>query len=147
MHLSCFPVEFWIFSAFFDNDQIKISNVMVLRIEMYRYSLLPLVSYISQMLFYSFRYCPLGLPDIYYFLAFLTVYSVNCVCCLTVRIFLYLFNFRNFYIFDSSHLFINFLILFFFNFEVKQCANISWKYDNTGFAMEKRPSLFIFKHG
>ena len=102
MNLSCFPVEFWIFSAFFDNDEIKISNVMVLRIEMNWYSFFPLVSYISQMLFYSFRYCPLGLPDIYYFLALLTVYSVNCVCCLTVCIFWYLFNFRNFYIISGN---------------------------------------------
>ena len=26
---------------------------------------------------------------------------------------------------------------FFLNFEVKQCGNLYWKYDNTGFAMEK----------
>ena len=32
----------------------------------------------------------------------------------------------------------------FLNFEVKQCANIYWKYDNTGFAMEKKPIFFNF---
>ena len=30
------------------------------------------------------------------------------------------------------------------NFEVKQCANIYWKYDNTGFAMEKKPNFCYF---
>ena len=33
---------------------------------------------------------------------------------------------------------------FFLNFEVKQCGNLYWKYDNTGFAMEKKPSFFYF---
>ena len=33
------------------------------------------------------------------------------------------------------------------NFEVKQCANIYWKYDNNGFAMEKKPNFFIFQNG
>ena len=39
-----------------------------------------------------------------------------------------------------------FLIIF-LNFEVKQCAIIYWKYDNTGFAMEKKPNFFIFQNG
>ena len=33
----------------------------------------------------------------------------------------------------------------FLNFEVKQCANIYWKYDNTGFAMEKKQFFLFFK--
>ena len=33
---------------------------------------------------------------------------------------------------------------FFLNFEVEQCGNLYWKYDNTGFAMEKKPSFFLF---
>ena len=42
--------------------------------------------------------------------------------------------------------FISLSFLFIFlNFEVKQCANIFWKYDNAGFAMEKKPNFFIFK--
>ena len=42
--------------------------------------------------------------------------------------------------------FISLSFLFIFlNFEVKQCANMYWKYDNTGFAMEKKPNLFFFK--
>ena len=42
---------------------------------------------------------------------------------------------------------LSFLIIF-LNFEVKKCANIYWKYDNTGFAMEKRSSfVFIFQNG
>ena len=41
--------------------------------------------------------------------------------------------------------FISLSFLFtFLNFEVKQCANIYWKYDNTGFAMEKKPNFFYF---
>ena len=36
---------------------------------------------------------------------------------------------------------------FFLNFEVKQCANIYLKYDNTGFVMEKKPNFFIFQNG
>ena len=44
--------------------------------------------------------------------------------------------------------FISLSFLFIFlNFEVKQCANIYWKYDNTGFAMEKKPNFFIFQNG
>ena len=35
-------------------------------------------------------------------------------------------------------------ISFFLNFEVKHCGNLYWKYDNTGFAMEKKPCFFIF---
>ena len=42
--------------------------------------------------------------------------------------------------------FLVFLFLFFLNFEVKQCLNIYWKYDNTGFAMEKK-SNFFFQNG
>ena len=38
---------------------------------------------------------------------------------------------------------LSFLFIF-LNFEVKQCANIYWKYDNTGFAMEKKPNFFLF---
>ena len=42
------------------------------------------------------------------------------------------------------HFFISLFFLFIFlNFEVKQCANIYWKYDNTGFAMEKKPNFFF----
>ena len=37
--------------------------------------------------------------------------------------------------------------IIFLNFEVKQYANIYWKYDNTGFAMEKKPNFFIFQYG
>ena len=33
---------------------------------------------------------------------------------------------------------------FFLNFEVKHRGNLYWKYDNTGFAMEKKPSFFYF---
>ena len=40
--------------------------------------------------------------------------------------------------------FISLFFLFFLNFEVKQCGNLYCKYDNTGFAMEKKPSFFIF---
>ena len=36
-----------------------------------------------------------------------------------------------------------FIILSFF-FSVKHCGNLYWKYNNTGFAMEKKPSFFIF---
>ena len=37
---------------------------------------------------------------------------------------------------------------YFLNFEVKQCANIHWKYDNTGFAMGNKPNFFfIFQNG
>ena len=44
--------------------------------------------------------------------------------------------------------FISLSFLFIFlNFEVKQCVNIYWKYDNTGFAMEKKPNFFIFQNG
>ena len=44
--------------------------------------------------------------------------------------------------------FISLSFLFIFlNFEVKQCANMYWKYDNTGFAMEKKPNCFIFQNG
>ena len=44
--------------------------------------------------------------------------------------------------------FISLSFLFnFLNFEVKQCANIYWKYDNTGFEMEKKPNFFIFQNG
>ena len=39
-------------------------------------------------------------------------------------------------------LYLSFFI--FLNFEVKQCANIYWKNDITGFAMEKKPSFFLF---
>ena len=31
----------------------------------------------------------------------------------------------------------------FLNFEVKQCADINWKYANTGFSMEKKPNFFL----
>ena len=45
-------------------------------------------------------------------------------------------------------IFISLSFLFIFlNFEVKQCVNIYWKYDNTGFAMEKKPNFFIFQNG
>ena len=42
---------------------------------------------------------------------------------------------------------LSFLFIF-LNFEVKQCANIYWKYmyDNTWFAMEKKPNFFIFQN-
>ena len=41
--------------------------------------------------------------------------------------------------------FISLSFLFIFlNFEVKQCVNIYWKYDNTGFAMKKKPNFFLF---
>ena len=44
--------------------------------------------------------------------------------------------------------FISLSFLFIFlNFEGKQCANMYWKYDNTGFAMEKKPNFFIFQNG
>ena len=44
--------------------------------------------------------------------------------------------------------FISLSFLFIFlNFEVKQCANMYLKYDNTGFAMEKKPNVFIFQNG
>ena len=44
--------------------------------------------------------------------------------------------------------FISLSFLFIFlNLEVKQCANMYWKYDNTGFAMEKKPNFFIFQNG
>ena len=39
------------------------------------------------------------------------------------------------------------LLFIFLNFDVKQCANIYWKYDNTGFAMGKKPNFFIFQNG
>ena len=43
-------------------------------------------------------------------------------------------------------IFISLSFLFIFlNFEVKQCANIYWKYDNTGFAMKKKPIFLFFK--
>ena len=44
--------------------------------------------------------------------------------------------------------FISLSFLFIFlNFEVKQwhCANIYWKYDNTGFTKEKKPNFLFFK--
>ena len=44
-----------------------------------------------------------------------------------------------FFFYSLSFLFI------FLNFEVKQCANIYCKYDNTEFAMEKKPNFFFFK--
>ena len=49
----------------------------------------------------------------------------------------------NYYYFFIS---LSFLFIF-LNFEVKQCANMYWKYDNTGFAMEKKPNFFIFQNG
>ena len=36
------------------------------------------------------------------------------------------------------------LSFFSLNFEVKRCANIYWKYDNTGFAMEKLLNFYLF---
>ena len=46
------------------------------------------------------------------------------------------------FLFSWSFLFI------FLNFEVKQCANMHWKYDNTGFAFKKKPNFFfIFQNG
>ena len=49
------------------------------------------------------------------------------------------------YLFSLSRIFfISLFFLFFLNFEVKQCGSLYWKYDNTGFAMEKKPSFFIF---
>ena len=52
--------------------------------------------------------------------------------------------------FSQNQFFVSFpclSFLFFLNFEVKQCANMYWKYDNTGFAMEKKPNFFIFQNG
>ena len=56
---------------------------------------------------------------------------------------------------SSSPSIIKYLLLFFFiswsflfvflHFEVKQCTKIYWKYDNTGFAMEKKPNFLFFK--
>ena len=39
---------------------------------------------------------------------------------------------------------LSFLFIF-LNLEVKQCANLYWKYDNTGFAMEKKPIFYFSK--
>ena len=51
---------------------------------------------------------------------------------------LYLFSLiKDFFYFPVS--------FFFLNFEVKQCGNLYCKYDNTWFAMEKKPSFFIFQ--
>ena len=55
----------------------------------------------------------------------------------------------------DKHFFQNQIIFFislsfsfiFLNFEVKQCANIYWKYDNTGFAMEKKPNFVTVQNG
>ena len=47
---------------------------------------------------------------------------------------------------QNQFFFISLSLLFIFlNFEVKQCANMYWKYDNTGFAMEKKPNFFILQ--
>ena len=48
------------------------------------------------------------------------------------------------YIFFIKFFFIILSFFFFLNFEVKHCGNLFWKYDNTGFAMEKKPSFFNF---
>ena len=50
----------------------------------------------------------------------------------------YIFLWINLFIFSFSFLFI------FLNFEAKQSANIYWKYDDKGFAIEKRPRAFLF---
>ena len=36
------------------------------------------------------------------------------------------------------------LSFFLSQFRIKHCGNLYWKYDNTGFAMEKKPSFFYF---
>ena len=36
-------------------------------------------------------------------------------------------------------------LFIFLNFEVKQCVNMYWKYDNPGFAMEKKPNFYFSK--
>ena len=46
--------------------------------------------------------------------------------------------------FPHHGLFFLFPCLFFLNFEVKHCGNLYWKYDNTGFAIEKKPSFLLF---
>ena len=49
--------------------------------------------------------------------------------------------------FPYQGFFYNLVFLFFFlNFEVKHCGNLYWKYDNTGFAMEKKPSFLFFQN-
>ena len=49
------------------------------------------------------------------------------------------FSFQYIYFFIS----LSFLFIF-LNFAVKRCANVYWKYDNTGFAREKKPNFFLF---
>ena len=48
------------------------------------------------------------------------------------------------YIFLIKDFFISLSFFFFSQFRRKPCRNLYWKYDNTGFAMEKKPSFFIF---
>ena len=48
---------------------------------------------------------------------------------------------QNYYFFFISLSF----VFIFLNFEVKQCVNIYWKYDNTRFAMKKKPNFLFFK--
>ena len=59
-----------------------------------------------------------------------------------VRIPHYTFSFESNYLFFPCLTF----LLFSISPEGKQCANIYWKYDNKEFAMEKRPSFFIFQN-
>ena len=49
-----------------------------------------------------------------------------------------------FFPYQGLFFFISLFYLFFLNFEVKKCGNLFYKYDNTGFAMEKKPSFFLF---
>ena len=51
--------------------------------------------------------------------------------------------------FPQNQIIIFFLVFpfYFSQFWSKQCANIYWKYDNTGFAMEKKLNCFIFQNG
>ena len=47
--------------------------------------------------------------------------------------------------FPQNQYIIIFSLSFVFIFEVKQCVKIYWKYDNTGFAMKKKPNFLFFK--
>ena len=48
------------------------------------------------------------------------------------------------FVYQGLFFFISLSFFFFLNFEVKHCGNLYWKYDNTGLAMKKKPSFFIF---
>ena len=61
----------------------------------------------------------------------------------------YTFSLSKFIFFISLSFYLSFYFLVLFiclNIEVKQCANIYRKYDNTGSVMEQRSCRFIFAH-